>query len=95
MASKTEITCDACGADVQYTGNCVDYRLVLASQHKQPRSDVVTAMAIQPPIDRPHHFCGLPCLAHWLKDQSPALLEQYEKLITRRKRIEEQRRQPV
>ena len=28
---KTEITCDGCGRDLTYTGNCEDYRLALVN----------------------------------------------------------------
>lgn len=64
---KIEINCDGCGHDLTYTGNCVDYRLVLGNESKPtyPGARAVTAMGISPPVDRAHHFCGLDCLDHW------------------------------
>lgn len=64
---KIEITCDGCGHDLTYTGNCVDYRLVLGNESKPtyPGAGAVTAMGIYPAVKRTHHFCGLGCLDHW------------------------------
>lgn len=62
-----EIKCDACDADLTYTGNCVDYRLVLASENKPifPGAGFVTSMGMYPAVDRTYHFCGLECLDYW------------------------------
>lgn len=62
-----EIKCDECEADLTYTGNCVDYRLVLAPENIAIRPGVgaVTAMGIYPDLKRPHHFCRLACLDRW------------------------------
>jgi hypothetical protein len=62
-----EIKCDGCDADLTYTANCVDYRLVLGNESKPtyPGAGAVTAMGIYPPVERTHHFCGLGCLDHW------------------------------
>lgn len=67
-----QITCDACGADLTYTGNCEDYYLVVSSASKAPwyskdggRGGFVTAMAKYPPVEREHDFCGLKCLDLW------------------------------
>lgn len=62
-----EIKCDGCGHDLTYTGNCVDYRLILASEAKStyPDAGAVTCMGISPSISRAHHFCGVDCLDHW------------------------------
>src|SRR5574338_442812 len=66
-----EIKCDACGHDLTYTGNSVDYRLVLASEGKpiRPGIGVVTDMGIYPPVDRTHHFCRLDCLDKWRDEE--------------------------
>lgn len=65
MAESYKVTCDHCRSDLTNTGNCVDYRLVLKSESLPPRSNSVTAMMIYPPVERPHHFCGLGCLDKW------------------------------
>lgn len=67
MAEEHKITCDGCGRDLTYTGNCVDYRLVLGNETKPPYPDAwsVTAMGIYPPLKRTHHFCDLLCLDQW------------------------------
>ena len=63
-----KVTCDGCEKDLTYTGNCEDWRLVLANQAiPQPPGDgFVTLMAAYPPVDRTHHFCDLACLKAWL-----------------------------
>ena len=65
------ITCDGCGRDITYTGNSVDYRLILASESKPRRGDgsVITDMMIYPDLDRPCHFCGLLCLDKWRNEK--------------------------
>lgn len=67
MAETHEVTCDGCGADLTYTGNSVDYRLVLDAEPKPTAPDVnaVTDMLIPRPIARKHHFCALRCLDNW------------------------------
>lgn len=66
----TEIICDGCGADLTTRTNCVDYRLVLASESKPGYgSGVYTSMMIYPPVERTHHFCNLGCLDLW-RDRS-------------------------
>lgn len=60
------VTCDGCGCDLSTRTNVEDYRLVLRSESKLGSgSGVYTLMAISPPIDREHHFCGVGCLDHW------------------------------
>ena len=68
-----QINCDACDHDLTYTGNVVDYRLVLSSEKKGywPKTQAVTAMGIYPAIDRTHHFCGIGCLVAWLDSKHP------------------------
>lgn len=72
MGKTLEITCDGCGDDIAYTGNCVDYRLVLTSEAKAPwyareglEGGAVTAMYISRPISRDHTFCNMVCLDYW------------------------------
>lgn len=60
-----EIKCDACGADLLYTGNCVGYRLVVQAENKSTHGGFVTSAMAYPAVDRPHHFCGLECLDKW------------------------------
>lgn len=65
---KTEtVKCDGCACDLTYTGNSVDYRIVLASERlpHDPAYAVVTDMMIYPPIPRTAHFCGMKCLLKW------------------------------
>jgi hypothetical protein len=83
MAETSKIECDACGRDITTTGNCEDWRLVLGNKSKTPwfvaegrRGGVVTSKAIQPPVPRTHHFCGLGCLADWLTDKHPRLVNE-------------------
>lgn len=61
---KLEITCDNCGKDLTYTGNCEDYYLSLdnVSKRREPGTQVVTMMGISPPIQRSMDFCGVECL---------------------------------
>ena len=67
-----KINCDGCGSDLTYTGNSVDYRLVLDCESKTPwfvgeglEFGTVTDMLIYPPVSRPHHFCRMECLDSW------------------------------
>lgn len=67
MGKTVKITCDGCGRDLTYTGNCVDYRLVLAPENKAiyPGAGAVTDVILSPPVKRPFYFCDLSCLDHW------------------------------
>jgi hypothetical protein len=67
MSMRVSVTCDGCGRDITYTGNSVDYRLVLACEDKPlaPGLTCVTDMGIARPIDRTHRFCRLSCLYTW------------------------------
>jgi hypothetical protein len=84
----TEIKCDQCGEDITYTGNSVDYRLILGFQSKDPwylkeglRGGAVTDMMISPPLNRAYHFCGTSCLAVWAQKNYPQAAEQYERIL--------------
>jgi len=63
----TKITCDSCGNDLTYTGNCIDYRILVCCEVKPlyPGSMSATAMGISPPLEGDHHFCGSICLRKW------------------------------
>jgi len=81
---KSEIICDGCDADLTYTGNSVDYRLVLTTEGKTPwfvreglTIGAMTDVNLEPPIKRTHHFCGIPCLIKWLGKAHRPLLEKY------------------
>ena len=99
MGVETTITCDQCGHDLTYTGNCEDCRLVLGSESLAPwylkegkRGGVLTSMAIAPPVDRKYIFCGIGCLAAWLAERHPSALSEYERLMKHRAWLAEQRR---
>lgn len=70
MAEVRKITCDNCETDLTYTGNCYDYRLVLASQsigrEYTGEAVAVTAMHVPDPMPQAAHFCGMRCLDEWL-----------------------------
>jgi hypothetical protein len=66
MGKIVKVTCDGCGRDLTTRTNCVDYRLVLASEDKPGHgAGVYTAMMIYPPVERSYYFCGLGCLDRW------------------------------
>lgn len=65
MAKTVTITCDGCGKDLTYSGNSVDYRLVLGNENKPSRGGLVTAMMKYPPVTHTHYFCDLRCLDLW------------------------------
>jgi hypothetical protein len=65
---NNKITCDHCNADITYTGNCVDYRILLRSEEMQSRGGAVTAMMLYPPTGHDKHFCGNGCLKNWVMD---------------------------
>jgi len=59
--------CSGCGRDLTYKRNSTDYRLALRSEAMpdDPAGGAVTDMILDPPIDRPHYFCGQLCLTAW------------------------------
>jgi hypothetical protein len=72
----TEIKCDQCGADVTYTSNFVDYRIVLGSEGKSHLREgksggVLTDVNIPDPFPKAHHFCNEECLAVWVINEYP------------------------
>jgi len=83
MRESPRTICDQCGEDITSTGNCEGYRLVVESEFKPSVGASVTMMAVAPPIDRPHHFCALPCLAKWISAK-PHLLTEYERYMEHR-----------
>jgi len=70
MSETRIVRCDHCQLDLTTTSNCEDYYLALVVQAKSidtGGTGAVTAMAIQPPISRAYHFCGIGCLGEWVK----------------------------
>ena len=67
MGKTVKIECDGCGHDLTYTGNSVDYRLVLANESKPTYPDIncVTDMMIYPSVERTMYFCRIVCLDKW------------------------------
>ena len=88
---KTEVTCDQCGADLTYTGNCEDFRIVLGNEGVPiaPGIGAVTAMAICPPLKGTSHFCGVNCLGKWVSDTFPDAAAGYDKQMRRREQLAE------
>ena len=68
---NNQVTCDFCQKDLTYASNCVEYRLVLASEAKPhaPGGGAVTAMMIYPLLDSDAHFCGWTCLKKWINKE--------------------------
>ena len=65
---ELKITCDQCGEDITTTGNCVDYRIVLANQSIPSLGGVVTAMDILPHLKHDYYyFCSTDCLKEKVK----------------------------
>ena len=62
----TVITCDQCERDITTTANCIDWRILLTSEHVPSRSGPVTAMMEYPQIDQPRYFCKTACLKEWV-----------------------------
>lgn len=71
MTQTTEIRCDACNADLTYTGNVVAYRLVLMSQNigRYPGGGAVTAWHENDPLPRPLDFCRWRCAETWFEQR--------------------------
>ena len=66
MTKTTEITCDACQNNLNYTSNCVDYRLVLKDEQIPSCGGAVTSMMVYPILHGEKHFCGIGCLKVWI-----------------------------
>jgi hypothetical protein len=81
---KTEVACDQCGADLSVTGNCEDYRIILANEAIPSVGGAVTCMAIYPPLKSTSHFCGTLCLAKWVSERYPSAVAKYDELAKRR-----------
>jgi len=91
VTEMTHVVCDGCGVDLTYTGNSVDYRLVLANERmpRDPGLNVVTDMAIPRPIEQAAHFCGMGCLHHWLSRTHPGAPEQYARSMRHKAFLQE------
>lgn len=69
MTIKYEVKCSNCATDLSYTGNSIDYRIVLKSE-EVPASpgQAVTDIMIHPQLKKDEHFCGTQCLTLWVND---------------------------
>ncbi len=65
MSKQTKITCDSCGKDLTFTGNCDGYYITLANTRMASWGGAVTLMAVYPALDHDLTFCGLTCLDLW------------------------------
>lgn len=69
------VLCDNCKADISYTKQIDDYRLVLRCEGRATDPSIRMIEGgifdpndfVEPPIDRKHHFCHLGCLAMWIE----------------------------
>lgn len=71
MAIKTSVTCDHCDKELTIDSsypasyglqlNCVNFGT--------NTSGVQYAVHMEPPIRRPHHFCGFGCLKSWIENK--------------------------
>lgn len=98
MTSKNEVHCDKCGEDITYTGNSVDYRVVLGSQGKLPwyrregkSGGAMTDMMIYDPFPQTMHFCNTVCLAMWAHETFPDAVAEWDKQAKRREHFARQR----
>lgn len=65
------VHCDHCGTDLSCSSNSIDYRVTVQAEAIPPHAGAVTDMMIYPPLDRPHHFCGLGCVRAWADKVAP------------------------
>ena len=65
--------CDYCGADISHTDLPMSWRLTLTTEPVRRRPGTNASLGnsdpVDVPLDRPHHFCGLGCLADWLAER--------------------------
>jgi hypothetical protein len=60
---EEKIVCDACGADITWTGNSIDWRLALKNERIPHPGGVATDMMIYPILRKGDaHVCGIKCL---------------------------------
>jgi hypothetical protein len=81
---KVEVTCDQCGRDLTTTGNCEDFRIVLANESIPSWGGAVTSMAIYPPLEGTAHFCGVLCLGKWVSEKYPDAAANYDRRAERK-----------
>lgn len=62
-----QVTCDNCGRDLTTTTNCEAYRTVLQAERIPSTGGALTAMLDSPEPKRPHHFCGMHCVAAFIE----------------------------
>jgi len=102
MSRTSEVHCDKCGADITYTSNSVDYRVVLGSEGKSPwyqkeglSGGVMTEVMIYDPFPQLRHFCNEVCLAIWVRDQYPNAEAAWDRQVKHRAWLESTRANPA
>lgn len=95
MSKTVEVHCDKCGEDITYTGNSVDYRIVLGSESPTPwymkegkSGGAMTDMMIYDPFPKTMHFCNETCLAMWALGKYPHAQEAWDKQMKHRAWLE-------
>lgn len=70
--TTTSTTCDACGTELSIDSSYpANYGLALAAKDfGRNTSGVTFGVAMYPPLEREHHFCGLGCLGRWLNKEA-------------------------
>jgi hypothetical protein len=62
-----KIECDYCQADLTVTNSMPRFRINVECEPLLHISGMpIFATFVQPPIDQPLHFCGLPCMRNYL-----------------------------
>lgn len=51
----------------------------------------MTAMALSPPVNSTHHFCGIRCVAKWLGDKHPNAIDEFDRLQRHREWLAQKR----
>lgn len=70
---KTEIFCDSCNYDLTETDAMPKFRLVVGCEALPHKGNFINAVAVHPPLNGTHHFCGIKCLENFLKDRKEKL----------------------
>ena len=59
--------CDECGTDLTWTGSQIDYRIHVEIQRIPATPGVVTALFVDPLMEKKLHFCGMTCLSDYFE----------------------------
>ena len=65
MPREEKITCDVCRKDLTYVDFVPRFRLCLTAEDISFVGNVIAAVLVYPPIEKPMYFCGLKCLWDW------------------------------